>query len=48
MRASSKVALVVSTGIISLLLAIFVGEFDIIAEFMQQLSESNLAGTPRP
>ncbi|MFQ6124046.1 MAG: hypothetical protein ACE5R6_05490 [Candidatus Heimdallarchaeota archaeon] len=48
MRASSKAALMIATGVISLILAIFAGEFNDVVEFMQQLSESCLAGTPRP
>lgn len=48
MRASSKAALIVSTGLIALFLAIFTEEFQLIEEFMQQLSESSLAGTPKP
>ena len=48
MRASSKAALIVSTGLIALFLAIFTEEFELIEEFIRQLSESSLAGTPKP
>lgn len=48
MRASSKAALMITTAVISLILAIFAEEFNVIVGFMQQLSESCLAGTPRP
>ena len=48
MRATSKVALMVSIGLIALILGLFAEEFSVIAGFMQELAESNLAGTPRP
>ncbi len=48
MRTSSKAALMITTGVISLILAIFAEEFNVIVGFMKQLSESCLAGTPRP
>jgi len=38
----------ITMGLIALILAIFAEEFTVIAGFMQELSESCLAGTPQP